>query len=78
MNVSRDTGLKNLSVSTTSVLCRLRTTELWRNSQIQRVRNLLSKDHDLFIKEVHEFITAEVNICDSFQNTFGIVLILLN
>ena len=25
-----------------------------------KVRNLLSNDHDLFLKEVHEFITAEV------------------
>ena len=27
-----------------------------------RVRNLLSNDHDLFLKEVHEFITAEVKV----------------
>uniref|UniRef100_A0A674AJ74 DNA helicase n=1 Tax=Salmo trutta TaxID=8032 RepID=A0A674AJ74_SALTR len=39
----------------------VQTTEHWRNMQIQRgVHDFLSNDHDLFMKEVHEFITAEV------------------
>ena len=62
MNVPRDTGLKNLSFSL--ILdpgSSVQTTEHWRNMQIQRgVHNLISNDHDLFMEEVHEFITAEV------------------
>uniref|UniRef100_A0A8C7ICX9 DNA helicase n=1 Tax=Oncorhynchus kisutch TaxID=8019 RepID=A0A8C7ICX9_ONCKI len=62
MNVPRDTGLKNLSVSL--ILdpgSSVQTTEHWRNMPIQRgVHNLISNDHDLFMEEVHEFITAEV------------------
>uniref|UniRef100_A0A8C8MNX9 DNA helicase n=1 Tax=Oncorhynchus tshawytscha TaxID=74940 RepID=A0A8C8MNX9_ONCTS len=62
MNVPRDTGLKNLSVSL--ILdpgSSVQTTEHWRNMLIQRgVHNLISNDHDLFMEEVHEFITAEV------------------
>jgi hypothetical protein len=34
---------------------------VWRNTHIQRgVCHLFSKDNDLFVKEVHGFVTAEV------------------
>ena len=64
---------------------------LWRNMQIQRgVCNLLSRDHDHFVEEVHEFITAEVKVilcwgmllfrklCDSIKKKCWIVLLLHN
>jgi hypothetical protein len=51
MNVPRDIGLKNLSVSL--ILdpgSSVQTTEHWRNMPTQRgVNNLISNDHDLFM-----------------------------
>jgi hypothetical protein len=55
VNVSRDTGLQNVCVSIDP-----RSWQFCSDSEQLSFRNLLSNDHDLFIKVVHEFLTAEL------------------
>ena len=65
INVSRDIVLKNVSVSlhSRSWQCCADSGQL-KFGEIRKFmeesENILSNDHDLFIKEVQEFITAEV------------------